>query len=428
MVAEQYNREPESIDSTERDETRSFFAKLKAKTSKLSPEETRETLTPFAFKIDQSLFGISLALPWRRGAALLIDLFFVAILSDAPGELLALLVAVTLFRLGSKKRAEKFGKKRGLRKRALRIIAALVVFIVLIDTLPDIFSKMDRFNNNVEQAGQSQQSKAYADKIEQSDDNSVTFIKGTLIVASALTISQSDCTAYDCWHELTSKLFNAFAEQEPTTEEAEQFIDNLQEQIEDKGILNTAENKKLVTALQQQWLAHKDNPIKAKNELIVGAPDLIEVLAEEDTGNLKALNALTSVSSNDEGNASVYKGFAWLQGLIEDLGIGFGWAAFYFTMFTAIWHGQTPGKKLLRIRVIQLDGTPLSVWDSFGRYGGYGAGIATGLLGFAQIYWDPNRQAIHDKISATVVINDTEQARQQIPNQKRQSITSEVKG
>ena len=75
----------------------------------------------------------------------------------------------------------------------------------------------------------------------------------------------------------------------------------------------------------------------------------------------------------------MYKGLAWLKGLVEDLGLGFGWAAFYFTMFTALWYGQTPGKKLFNIRVIQLDGTPLSVWDSFGRYGGYGAGIATGL-------------------------------------------------
>ena len=31
--------------------------------------------------------------------------------------------------------------------------------------------------------------------------------------------------------------------------------------------------------------------------------------------------------------------------------------------------------------------------------------MATGLLGFIQIYWDANRQAIHDKISATVVID-----------------------
>ena len=40
----------------------------------------------------------------------------------------------------------------------------------------------------------------------------------------------------------------------------------------------------------------------------------------------------------------------------------------------------------------------------YGRYGGYGAGFATGLLGFAQIFWEPNRQAIQDKISETLVI------------------------
>tara|TARA_B110000208_G_scaffold191005_1_gene256445 strand:- start:2316 stop:2771 length:456 start_codon:yes stop_codon:yes gene_type:complete len=102
----------------------------------------------------------------------------------------------------------------------------------------------------------------------------------------------------------------------------------------------------------------------------------------------------------------VYSIMEWLKGIIEDLGLGFGWAAFYFTVFTAVWHGQTPGKKALGIRVFQLDGTPLSMWDSFGRYGGYGAGLATGLLGFIQVFWNANRQAIQDQISATVVIDD----------------------
>jgi uncharacterized RDD family membrane protein YckC len=76
-----------------------------------------------------------------------------------------------------------------------------------------------------------------------------------------------------------------------------------------------------------------------------------------------------------------------------------------FSAFIALGQGQTLGKKLLGIKVMQLDGSSLSLWDSFGRYGGYGAGIATGLLGFIQVFWDPNRQAIHDKISATVVID-----------------------
>jgi uncharacterized RDD family membrane protein YckC len=32
--------------------------------------------------------------------------------------------------------------------------------------------------------------------------------------------------------------------------------------------------------------------------------------------------------------------------------------------------------------------------------------VATGLLGFAQIWWDSNRQAIHDRIVGTVVVRD----------------------
>lgn len=94
----------------------------------------------------------------------------------------------------------------------------------------------------------------------------------------------------------------------------------------------------------------------------------------------------------------------WGKGIIQDLGLGFGWAAVYFTLFSLLWKGQTPGKKICDIRVVALSGEYLSLWDSFGRYGGYGAGFATGLLGFLQIYWDPNRQAIQDKIAATVVI------------------------
>ena len=43
-------------------------------------------------------------------------------------------------------------------------------------------------------------------------------------------------------------------------------------------------------------------------------------------------------------------------------------------------------------------------WAAFERFGGYSASVITGLLGFAQILWDRNRQALHDKISETVVV------------------------
>lgn len=96
---------------------------------------------------------------------------------------------------------------------------------------------------------------------------------------------------------------------------------------------------------------------------------------------------------------------AYIQGFLADLGLSFGFSAMYFTVMTAWYRGQTPGKKLLGIKVIKLDGSTMGLWESFGRYGGYGAGLATGLLGFLQMFWDNNRQAIQDKISETLVVD-----------------------
>jgi len=156
--------------------------------------------------------------------------------------------------------------------------------------------------------------------------------------------------------------------------------------------------------------------------------DLMPQLASIKTESVATLNAQTNLPANAKNDAQAkpapteddsrpeaeedeqqeeaqYSLLAWAKGMLNDLGLGFGWAAFYFTLFTAWFDGQTLGKKIMRVRVIALGGGKLSLWDAFGRYGGYGAGFATGLLGFLQIFWDANRQAIQDKISATVVID-----------------------
>jgi uncharacterized RDD family membrane protein YckC len=96
----------------------------------------------------------------------------------------------------------------------------------------------------------------------------------------------------------------------------------------------------------------------------------------------------------------------WLRRIVDELGFGFGWAALYFTVMTTWWKGQTIGKRLVKIRVRRLDGEPITWWVAFERAGGYAAGFATGLLGFAQVFWDANRQAIHDRIVGTVVVDD----------------------
>ena len=125
------------------------------------------------------------------------------------------------------------------------------------------------------------------------------------------------------------------------------------------------------------------------------AGDRLRALREENRRLEDDLEAATRTPSLVRRGLSV---------ITDDLGIGLGWIGIYFTAFLALWKGRTPGKRLLGTRVVQLDGEAMGWWDAFGRFGGYAAGFATGLLGFLQIFWDPNRQGIHDKVAGTVVI------------------------
>ena len=90
---------------------------------------------------------------------------------------------------------------------------------------------------------------------------------------------------------------------------------------------------------------------------------------------------------------------------LHRLGLRFGWAIAYFSLLPFWWKGQTVGKRLFGLRVVHLAGKPMGVMDCFGRYGGYAAGLATGGIGLLQALWDPNRQAVEDKLAHTVVID-----------------------
>lgn len=102
------------------------------------------------------------------------------------------------------------------------------------------------------------------------------------------------------------------------------------------------------------------------------------------------------------------RGNSWLR-LAADttrtMGFTFGWAGIYFTLCTPLLRGRTVGKLICRSRVARLDGQPLTFMDAFIRNSGYAAGLATGLIGFARLLWDPNRQAIQDRIAGTVVVS-----------------------
>lgn len=88
----------------------------------------------------------------------------------------------------------------------------------------------------------------------------------------------------------------------------------------------------------------------------------------------------------------------------DGLGASFGWGIVYFSLLPAFWNGQTLGKRLLRLQVIELTGKPMTVMRCLRRYGGYAAGMATGGLGFAQVLWDVNRQGLQDRAAHTVVV------------------------
>ncbi|HUG12283.1 MAG TPA: RDD family protein [Opitutaceae bacterium] len=88
----------------------------------------------------------------------------------------------------------------------------------------------------------------------------------------------------------------------------------------------------------------------------------------------------------------------------KTFGLTFGWAGVYFTLLTAWLRGRTLGKFLMGTRVVRLDGRAITPMDAFIRNGGYAAGLATGLIGFMSILWNENRQAIHDRMTGTVVV------------------------
>lgn len=386
--------------------------------TELSEEETKHYLTPFAFKLDKSLFGLPLASPTKRGIALFIDFSLIALLSDVSGAALALAIAITLYYLGNKKRAQKAGKTKGhKRRKILRIIAAMMVFVVLLDTLPPLL----KFINNDKNESQLN-----------SSEISFSFPKSIALTATALsaiqTIDDSRCQKLGCWQtELASVAENVAlityeGDIKVTQTQLKAIFSDIVEDIE----LPVNEQEQLISSMHssysEKFSSLADSEVMTQSDLEEEASDKKNTQLKEATFVLEKGGRLTDIANQqaqEKSDQPMYSIIQWVKGIVEDLGLGFGWATFYFTAFIALGKGQTLGKKLLGIKVLQLDGTPLSLWDSFGRYGGYGAGLATGLLGFIQIYWDANRQAIHDKISATVVI-DIRKARLTQPSNEMQ--------
>lgn len=75
----------------------------------------------------------------------------------------------------------------------------------------------------------------------------------------------------------------------------------------------------------------------------------------------------------------------------------------WYFVFLQARSGQTPGKKLLGIRVVGTDGGPVSRGRYLLRLIGYWLdGLLLGI-GFLMALWDSNHQALHDKLANTYV-------------------------
>ena len=95
-----------------------------------------------------------------------------------------------------------------------------------------------------------------------------------------------------------------------------------------------------------------------------------------------------------------------LFGAARETGFGLGFlvGVAYQWYFLTRHKGQTPGKMMMKIRVVKTDGSPLDDVTPVLRYVGYYINSAVIMLGWLWATWDDQRQGWHDKIANTVVV------------------------
>jgi len=322
------------------------------------PPDPRATITPESFAIAPDLLGLPLARPSRRLAAILLDLVPVAIMANAGIMVfLAGLAAVGVWRgTGNLVRRKKAGF-------FLRTAAAIFAFAW-------VAQLGDGDGGNGGEGDPDRSEAAVAAQALQFVPEQYRTPEMVALIEEAAADTAADAA-------------------EPlTADAADSAVLAYAEAIRDGDSAAIAKSK--AGAERAIAGARIDTLRRDRSELRDGIRQLREEndRLEQEIEERKETRGIRGI----------------LAGLADDLGIGFGWSALYFTTFLVLGRGQTPGKRALGIRVIRLDGRPIGWWLAFERFGSYFASLTTGLLGFAQIFWDRNRQALHDKVAETVVI------------------------
>ena len=92
----------------------------------------------------------------------------------------------------------------------------------------------------------------------------------------------------------------------------------------------------------------------------------------------------------------------WLTGSL----LGGGWAVVVVVYFVLFWSttGQTPGMRLMALRVLTGSGDPPSVWRAFVRFVGLIVAIIPFFAGFVPVLFDDRRRALQDYVAGTSVV------------------------
>lgn len=331
-------------------------------------KDDRRIVTPYAFGIADELLGKKLASPSRRLVALIIDLILILFISSLNALFLAGFSAIAFLRTNIRLAKQKRFRRTRI---ALSAVIALLVFTV-------IYGLVDSFNGT------------------EPEEQETAITGEQAIVSGALLAAWYTCDDFDCKKSLTDQFATMHAESTMQLDEIESLLDDF---IGSDASLSEEQKSDIIQTALSEIATRRDAQAQAITEVLPEELNSAETSAQNEVAETESQDTPMTSETNE------YPGVMnWIEGLAAEFGLGFGWAALYFSALTSMWGGATPGKKICGIYVVRINGKLPTLWESFGRYGGYGAGLATGLSGFFQIYWDPNRQAIQDKISETLVL------------------------
>jgi hypothetical protein len=396
-----------------------------------SRADPRSVITPDAFHVAPELLGLKLASGRRRLAAIMIDLVVIGVLTLVTRSfavVLGLVVAVALVRAGFKRTTA-----RGtVLHRAMRASVGLLgVAIALLTVVLWLGAMNDDGPALVD-----------SDPADAPDSGNVLF---NSVAAAAVRAAYASAESLDEAESVTRGLIEASEDLDVSSPQELRtlLLENMPQDAEwaEDGPamitrlvpvpVETVESRDVVAVRDEVSLYTTEEALEAYAAMLRSEPsgdmDLVRLEALEarlraelaaDTlsalaGRIDALADDLAEAEEDRDEAEAELDELESAGLLnafrswlDELGFGFGWASLYFTVMLSWWKGQTIGKRVLGMRVLRLDGGVINWWVAFERAGGYAAGFATGFLGFLQVFWDANRQMIHDRIVGTVVALD----------------------